>query len=169
MSKNTIKDSELRSAGVQNLLDKNPRWFILKGNFIISFILLILLSIICYFVKYPEFINSKVSISPSKINNHNQIIVGQLSLSENSDLAKIKNGQNVIVKLYDYPYQEFGVLEGKVQQVPTNSKRNHIDVIFSNSLKTSYNKNITFNKELKGNAEIVTRELTLIEKFFSQF
>ncbi len=34
--------------------------------------------------------------------------------------------------------------------------------------RSSYNKNIIFDKELKGNAEIVTQDLRLIERFFYQ-
>ena len=37
-----------------------------------------------------------------------------------------------------------------------------------NKQKTSYNKKLPFDKELKGNAEIVTQDLRLIERFFYQ-
>jgi len=167
MNKDNLKNSELRSTGVQNLLNKNPDWFILKGNFFISIVLIISLSIMCYYVKYLEFINSKVTIDSFKIKDHNKFITGRLTASQN-DLNKIQEGQKVIVKLYDFPYQEYGVLSAQIQETSINTKNPHINIIFPKGLKTSYNKNILFDKELKGNAEIIVQDTLLITKIFHQ-
>ena len=161
--KDNLNNEELRSVGVQNLLDKYPHWLILKGNFLISVVLLFFLLIVGYSVKYPDFVNSKVIITPK-----NKAVIGQLTVSQ-ADLKKIKSGQRVIIKLYDFPYQEFGVLEGQVQEITSvkDEKGDYIiNITIPKSLKTSYNKNLAFNKELKGNAEIITQNLRLIEKFF---
>lgn len=166
MNKSGINDSESRSIGVQNLLNKLPHWLILKGNFLISIILIIFLAFIGYSAKYPEFIHSKAIIIPS--NNYNKTIIGLLEDSK-KDLAKIKIGQKVIIKLYDFPYQEFGILEGRIQNISliTNEKNNfYIDVCFPKGLKTSFNKEIPYDKELKGNIEIVIQDLNLIEGIF---
>lgn len=40
--------------------------------------------------------------------------------------------------------------------------------IIPKDLKTTYNKQLPFDKELKGNADIVTQDLRLIERFFYQ-
>ncbi|GEM_PF-3355259 len=68
-------------------------------------------------------------------------------------------------------YQEYGIVEGKVQNIslsPDEKGNYYVDVILPRGLKTSYNKNLSFDKELKGNAEIVTEDLRLIEHFFYQ-
>jgi hypothetical protein len=43
-----------------------------------------------------------------------------------------------------------------------------VEIILPKGLKTSHNKTLIFDKELKGNAEIVTQDLRLIERFFYQ-
>lgn len=169
VKKEIINDSELRSSGVQNLLNKNPHWLILKGNFLISIILIMFLVFIGYFVKYPEFVNSKVTITSQNVQNNNtknKAINGLLSFPK-SDLGKIKAGQKVIIKLYGYPFQEFGVLEGQVQNIvstPDEKNSFYVIVIFPEGLKTSYNKTIPSDKELKGSAEVVVRNSRLIKR-----
>lgn len=85
--------------------------------------------------------------------------------------GKIIQGEKVLIKLDNYRYQEFGIIEGQVQNIsltPDDNGNYYVEVILPKGLKTSYNKNLTFDKELKGNAEIVTQDLRLIERFFYQ-
>ncbi|HCR77898.1 MAG TPA: HlyD family secretion protein, partial [Chryseobacterium sp.] len=51
---------------------------------------------------------------------------------------------------------------------PDKDGNYYVDVLLPKGLKTSYNKNLVFDKELKGSAEIVTQDLRLIERFFYQ-
>lgn len=115
------------------------------------------------FVKSGEAI---LSILP----NNKQSLVGRMSIpSVNS--GKVKEGQKVLIKLDNYRFQEYGIVDGKVQNIaltPDEKGNYYVDVILPKGLKTSYNKNLTFDKELKGNAEIVTQDLRLIERFFYQ-
>jgi multidrug resistance efflux pump len=97
-------------------------------------------------------------------------VVGRMYIpSVNS--GKVTKGQKVLIKLDNYRYQEYGIVEGKVQNIsltPDENGNYYVGVILSKGLKTSYNKNLPFDKELKGNAEIVTQDLRLIERFFYQ-
>lgn len=64
-----------------------------------------------------------------------------------------------------------GKITGKVQNIsltPDENGNYYVDIILPKGLKTSYNKKLPFDKELKGNAEIVTQDLRLIERFFYQ-
>lgn len=164
MKKKSLNDIELRSLGVQSVLDKHPHWLILKGNSLISIILIFFLLIVGYFARYPEFVKSKIIIVSYK--SQTRSAIGKL-LSKD-DIGKVKVGQKVIIKLYNFPYQEFGILQGKVKQISCNANGYRIDVVFPNGLKTSYNKDLSCNKELRGNAEIVSQEMNLIEKFTSK-
>lgn len=165
MKKDNLNNIELRSLGVQSLLDKHPHWLILKGNFLISIILIFFLLILGFFVRYPEFVKSKIVIDSYK--SQTTSAIGKLLLSKD-DIGKVKVGQKVIIKLYDFPYQEFGILQGKVKQISSTGNGSWIDIVFPNGLRTSYNKELSCNKELKGNAEIVSQEMNLIEKFISK-
>jgi len=86
--------------------------------------------------------------------------------------GKIKTGQRVNIRLANFPDREFGVLKGKIQNislVPDKDGNLLIDVALPNGLLTSYNKQIVFQQEMKGSAEIVTEDLRLIERILYQF
>lgn len=98
------------------------------------------------------------------------MLIGRL-LVPATNLGKVKEGQKVLLKLDNYPYQEFGMVEGRVKNIanaPDKDGNYYINVILANGLQTSFHKTLTFDKELKGNAEIVTQDLRLIERVFYQ-
>lgn len=85
--------------------------------------------------------------------------------------GKIARGQKVLIKLDNYRFQEYGIVEGRVQNIsftPDEKGNYYVDVNLPKGLTTSYNKTLTFDKELKGSTEIVTQDLRLIERFFYQ-
>ena len=86
--------------------------------------------------------------------------------------GKIKVGQRVNIRLANFPDREYGVLKGEIHNislVPDKDGNLLIDVSFPNGLKTSYKKQIIFQQEMKGNAEIVTEDLRLLERILYQF
>jgi multidrug resistance efflux pump len=86
--------------------------------------------------------------------------------------GKIKVGQKVNIRLANFPDREYGVLKGEIHNislVPDKEGNLLIDVSFPNGLKTSYKKQIIFQQEMKGNAEIVTEDLRLLERILYQF
>lgn len=86
--------------------------------------------------------------------------------------GKIKIGQRVNIRLANYPDREFGVLKGEIKNislVPDKEGNLLLDVALPNGLKTSYNKQIIFQQEMKGRAEIVTEDLRLLERILYQF
>lgn len=102
--------------------------------------------------------------------NEKSAIVGRMFVPT-ANSGKIISGEKVLIKLDNYKYQEFGIVEGKVQNIsltPDKDGNYYVDVILPKGLKTSYNKTLPFDKELKGNAEIITQDLRLIERFFYQ-
>ncbi|OCA76742.1 secretion protein HylD [Chryseobacterium artocarpi] len=115
------------------------------------------------FVKLGEPI---VSILPKNKDR----IVGRMSVPT-ANSGKIIPGEKVLIKLDNFRFQEYGIIEGKVQNIsliPDDKGNYYVDVVLPNGLKTSYNKTLKFDKELRGNAEIVTKDLRLIERFFYQ-
>jgi multidrug resistance efflux pump len=86
--------------------------------------------------------------------------------------GKIKVGQKVNIRLSNFPDREFGVLYGTIQNislVPDKDGNLLLDVALTNGLQTSYKKQIIFQQEMKGSAEIVTEDLRLIERILYQF
>ena len=83
--------------------------------------------------------------------------------------GKIKEGQQVNIKLQNYPYQEFGMLVGhlsKISEVP-NELLYSADVVLDKGLITSYGKRLPKVQQLKGDAEILTDDLSLLMRFFN--
>lgn len=86
--------------------------------------------------------------------------------------GKIKTGQGVNIRLANYPDREFGVIKGELKSISlTPDKENNllIDVILPNGLETSYKKEILFQQEMSGTADIITEDLRLIERLLYQF
>lgn len=116
------------------------------------------------FIKYGEVI---CTIFPSG----EKKLLGKLIVPA-TNTGKIKPGQKVLIKLDNYLYQQFGIIYGKVRNIslsPDSEGNYYIEVELPNRLITSYKKEIPFDKELEGSAEIVTEDLRLIERFFYQF
>ncbi len=86
--------------------------------------------------------------------------------------GKIKISQKAIIKLENFPDDEFGMLEGTVDYIsmlPDKDGFYLIDVKLEKRLITTYNKEIPFQQEMRGSVEIITEDLRLIERFFYQF
>lgn len=87
--------------------------------------------------------------------------------------GKIKPGQRVIIKLENYPYREWGTLDGEVKiisEVPTKGENEgYVVYVQIMDLVTSYGKTLEFKQEMIGSAEIILEEITLLERIFYQF
>ncbi|MET4140273.1 HlyD family efflux transporter periplasmic adaptor subunit [Pedobacter sp. UYP1] len=101
--------------------------------------------------------------------------LGQVSLPAIGS-GKIKIGQEVIVKLDNFPYMEYGSIKGRVNSISlttniTKTENSNIDtymvlVDFPDQLKTNYGKELDFRAEAKGTAEIITNDRRLVQRFF---
>ncbi len=86
--------------------------------------------------------------------------------------GKLKKGQQVNIKMENYPDTEFGVLQGTVKNIAVITDKEgfyRMDVSLSDKLITSYNKEVRFKHEMRATAEVITEDLRLIERFFYQF
>lgn len=89
-----------------------------------------------------------------------------------TNAGKIKIGQQVNIKLNDYPDYEFGVIRGQVQRISNVSGADGtyvVDVRILKDLKTSFGKQIDFKQDMQATADIITEDLRLLERFFYQF
>ncbi|MBC9797633.1 HlyD family secretion protein [Sinomicrobium weinanense] len=97
-------------------------------------------------------------------------LIGQVTMPVQNS-GKVKVGQEVIIKLDNYPYQEWGSLQGHIVDISAVPKKGEaIYSIYVNvgSLETSFDKKLEFRQEMQGNAEIITEELSILQRIFYQ-
>lgn len=111
------------------------------------------------------------------IQDHGEYVA--YAIVSSTGAGKVKKGQTVRLKLDNYPYQQFGSLDGSVQDISllphadetsksatgtTSSYR--ITIKLSHGLTTNYHVQINFKPNMTGQAEILTEELRLLERVF---
>lgn len=106
-----------------------------------------------------------IPLEPSKM-------IGKVSLPV-AGSGKVKQGQKANIKLDNYPYQEYGTIQGIVQNKSLmandskESKEYSVEIILPQNLKTNYNKILEFSQDMSGTAEIITENVRLLERFFN--
>src|SRR5690606_26160058 len=86
--------------------------------------------------------------------------------------GKLKINQAVQIRLANYPDREFGIINGKVKSIsliPDKEGNLLLDISLPDGLQTSYQKQINFQQEMSGTADIITEDLRLIERLLYQF
>lgn len=85
-------------------------------------------------------------------------------------ISKVKEGQEVLIKLQLYPYEEYGPVHGKIASINATS---YSDSFFVSKVVLTGNKDIQIDKRiqlrsgLSAQAEIITEETTLYNRLMS--
>lgn len=101
--------------------------------------------------------------------NQGEIIGKALLPTERS--GKVKTGQKVNIRFSNYPDKEYGIVRGYIKNISlmpitngTEKKHYMIDIQLPDGLKTTYNKELPFLPEMEGQADIITEDITLLER-----
>ena len=88
----------------------------------------------------------------------------------NDGSGKVKLGQRVLLKFESYPYQEYGAVEGtvKVKAKVPQGEVFAIEVELPDRLITNFNKELQFEQEMVGIAEIITEDKRFAERIFEK-
>lgn len=94
-------------------------------------------------------------------------IIGKVILPVQGS-GKVKLGQKVNIKFANYPYMEYGMVRGiiKSKSLVTTDNNYHLEVTFPHGLNTNYGKELKFEQEMQGIAEIVTDDVRMLERIF---
>ena len=104
-------------------------------------------------------------------------LFGQMYLPSQG-VGKVSVGQDVIIRLDNYPYIEYGTVNGKVKmisglanQTEAFAKKNDLNtylitVELPDKLTTNYGTTLGFNYEIKGVADILTKKRKLLYRLF---
>jgi multidrug resistance efflux pump len=95
-------------------------------------------------------------------------IIGRLTLPLKG-AGKVRSGQRVNIRFDNFPYMEYGMVKGtvgSVSLVPSNDNY-MVEIELPQDLKSNYNVQLPFSQEMKGDVEIITDDLRLIQRFFN--
>jgi len=84
--------------------------------------------------------------------------------------GKVLVGQRANVRLNNFPDQEFGYLEGRVEHIsdtPDPDGMYVVEIRFPKGLVTNYGVQLPISRQMQGNAEIITEDIRLIVRFFN--
>lgn len=97
-------------------------------------------------------------------------IIGKIYLPQTGS-GKVELGQQVNIKFDSYPFREFGMVNGQISTMSLVARENQylLNVELPGGLHTTYNKDLEFKHNMEGSADIVTKDLRLIERIFNQF
>lgn len=85
-----------------------------------------------------------------------------------ANFGKVSLGQRVLLRFPSYPYQEYGMVEGKIDFVShIGTNEGYLSKItLSEDLSTTTNKKIQYKEGMMANAEIITKDMNLIDRFY---
>jgi len=80
--------------------------------------------------------------------------------------GKVRVGQQVNIKLTNFPYIEYGMLKGTISTISSvpDQGNYYVEIELTKGLITNYNKTLPFSQEMTGNAEIITEDMRLLER-----
>jgi len=88
-----------------------------------------------------------------------------------SGSGKVKVGQHVNMQLKNYPHQQYGMIRGKILRISEVAfDDNYLAIIeIPNPLITTYNKELPFKQQLKADTQIITEDLSILDRVLYQF
>lgn len=162
----TIKEADLLLA-LQDLKNKILEW---EESYFLTSPISGRLSYNDIWVKHQMVEREEVVFTVVPFDREN--IIGKCKIPTKNS-GKIRVGQNVFVKLENFPYREWGTVKATVEFISelslTSKEPGYVVYLCIDELTTSYGKKLEFNQELIGTAEILMEEVTVIERIFYQF
>lgn len=86
--------------------------------------------------------------------------------------GKVKVGQMVNLHLDNFPDNEFGMVRGFIKSISltpslVNNENYYIaEIEMPTGLKTSYNKILPYHPDMRGQADIITENVSILQRFF---
>jgi len=107
-----------------------------------------------------------LSILPENAGNY----IGRINLKMQRS-GKVKPGMRVNIKLSGYPYLEYGMLRGEVNNISQVAAEGTyiIEVSLPDGLKTLYGNELELSQRMQGLAEIITDRQSLLRKILNPF
>ena len=99
-----------------------------------------------------------------------EVVIGKALLPITRS-GKVKVGQKVNIRLENFPDNEFGILRGIVKNISLVPSLNGqtanytVEIALPEGLTTTYKKELPYLQNMQGQAEIITEDISLLERF----
>jgi len=100
------------------------------------------------------------------INPGNEEFFGEMAIPQNS-MGKVKEGQQVLIKLKSYPFEEYGMLRGSIKHISDVPYKDSVflsRVDFKIRKISDMKRPIHLKQGMMADAEIVTQDATILQR-----
>jgi len=105
------------------------------------------------------------------VNPGDEAFFGEMAIAQ-GNMGKVKEGQQVLVKLRSYPFEEYGMIRGKIEyisEVPYKDSVFMSKVIFKIKNSSDMKKPVHLKQGMMADAEIVTQDATILQRVSRNF
>jgi HlyD family secretion protein len=105
------------------------------------------------------------------INPGNEQFFGEMAIPQNG-IGKVKEGEEVLVKLRSYPFEEYGMIRGRIKQIADVPYRDSVfiaHVAFQQKNTSDMNKTLHIKPGMKADGEIITQDATILQRLSRNF
>jgi hypothetical protein len=164
--------STAHSDELQDIIGRVPSRVVLYGTVVITAVLILVLAG-AWFIPYPDTI--KVPVVLSSIDPPVQLsggtggqysVIGKLPPELS---GKVRPGQTVLIRLPEYPYEEFGQIPAHVEKLGSLALNGvyTVQMTLDQGLLSTRNRIIQRRPIMTGMAEIVTSNKSLLHRIFN--
>jgi multidrug efflux pump subunit AcrA (membrane-fusion protein) len=100
----------------------------------------------------------------------NRQFFGEMILPQDN-MGKIRAGQQVLIKLKAYPYEEYGIMKGKIAYIAYVPFKNMFiaRVDFQTNKLSGFNQSVRIEPGMIADAEIITQDATILKRITKSF
>jgi len=105
------------------------------------------------------------------VNPGNEQFFGEMMISQNN-MGKVKVGQQVLVKLRSYPFEEYGMIRGRIKYIADIPYKDSVfisKVEFRIRNTSDLKKPIHLKQGMMADAEIITQDATMLQRLERSF
>ncbi|MDB5153566.1 MAG: HlyD family efflux transporter periplasmic adaptor subunit [Mucilaginibacter sp.] len=121
-------------------------------------------------IAFAGIVQENQVLTPGKevfyINPGNEQFFGEMSIPQ-FNLGKVKMGQEVLIKLKSYPFEEFGMIKGRIKYISDIPYKDSIfisRVDFKGGKLSDMKRPIHLKQGMMADAEIVTQDATILQR-----
>jgi hypothetical protein len=161
IKKKTQQEVVAHSPAIQQIITSVPSWLLRWGIFIF-FVLLFLIIGMSAFIRYPDIVKTTLKVDSGAGN----VFYGEMSVPQNK-LGKVKEGQEVLIKLKRYPFETYCMIVGRIKYIDPIPQQDSIFIsrVDFNTGSSSLTKEIQFKKGMMADAEIIIQNVSIMKRF----